>query len=103
MQLHAAIEQIVDHYPKNRLKALLIWMTGGGAEGVPRQAETLRAILEEDEDGMDVVQCYEMLSHLKLEELVAFSLVNEFGPKFAERPGFGALVLWVKQRLLSKP
>lgn len=100
MNLHPLFETALGQIRPDRLKALLLWYASGTGT-LETESESLQTLLEEGSQS-DPVTCYDMLESLQLSEMVSFTLVNEFGPRFAQRQCFPVLVESITHRLASR-
>lgn len=102
MNVHPLIEQAVgqicpEEPTTDKLKSLLTWFSSG-ISSVEAETQRLQAILEEN-DKADPVTCYNRLNSVELDEMVSFTLMNEFGPGFAQKTCFPYLVNQVLERI----
>ena len=93
MELNPSLESVIPAYEPDRLRALLVWF-GAEAETLGSQSARLSAILDETEQ-MDINTCYELINQLQPDDMVRFSVLNEFGPSFAKKPYFN----WLNARI----
>ena len=93
IQLHPSVDML----PSDQLKANLLWFMSH-ADTVESRSSVVDEILAETQD-LEPPQCYELLTGLTVKEMVGFTLVNEFGHGFVNRPAFPMLIREVSQRL----
>lgn len=106
MSLHPFIEQSVNQlrsesFGSDKLKSLLLWFTSG-VNSIDTESKRLQSLVEETTQ-TDPQTCYNMLNSLELNEMVHFTLMNEFGPKFAQRSCYSTLVDSITHRLTHHP
>jgi len=89
-----------DGMPQNRLKGLLLWYLSSTTTGTETgtQALLLSHMLE-DLSSMTAEECLDALEELSVEDLSKFSLLMEFGPEFADRPGYRLLLKCLQEKL----
>ncbi len=100
MKLDSPFEQVLEQLPDDRLEQLMLWYCSGG-ETVETRSKRLQQVLD-DVQFLDFETCFQVLNRLELNELVVFSLMNEFGPSFANRPCFAVLAHAVTERLFRQ-
>lgn len=98
--LHQSELPSFDGLPKARLKGLLLWYLSTGIEN-GTQLQFLAHMLD-DVSAMSAEECFDALEELSLEDLSKFSLLMEFGPEFADRPGYRLLLKCLQEKLNSK-
>ena len=100
MTFHPDIETVLKEFPPERLRAMELWLTQESrideGEDAP-MIEAMNADLQENVS--DVETCYRLLNQLELDELVSFSLMNEFGPNFSQHACFTPLNKGITQRI----
>jgi hypothetical protein len=99
MQPHPQLVQHLERTAPDCLKSLLIWFNID-THSLQSQSERLDALLSEM-NTMSVETCYQSLSQLELPDLVRLSILNEFGPEFADKPSFSLLETTTSHRLLK--
>jgi hypothetical protein len=102
LYLHPSIEQAVtpvcpDETKTDRLKSLLAWFSSG-MQTVEAESKRLQTLLDETTQADPLTQ-YSMLNSVELDQMVHFTLLNEFGPSFAQRRCFPYLVNQVLQTI----
>ncbi len=105
INVHPLIEQAVgqvcpEEQKTDKLKSLLTWFSSG-ISSVEAETQRLQGLLEETAKA-DPVTTYSRLNSVELDEMVTFTLMNEFGPSFAKKQCFPYLVNQVLERLNSK-
>ncbi len=90
-----------DDLPKNRIKGLLLWYLGSSVSASGRQTNLLANLLDEL-SVMTAEDCFDALEELSIEDLSKFSLLMEFGPEFADRPGYRLLLKCLQQKLAQE-
>lgn len=98
MTLNPRLARVLETYEPNRLKAILMWFNAD-SQTLSTQSETLNAMLTEVQH-MNMETCYQLASQLELNELVDLSILNEFGPTFADKSSFVWLSQHVSHRLV---
>ncbi len=101
MKLNTPFEHVLEQLPTDQLKKLMLWYASG-PESVETHSQTLNAILNEVQT-LDAETCYQTLDSLSIEDVVASSLMNEFGPSFADRPCFDLLTQAISQNIQQTP
>lgn len=99
MQPHPQLLQHLEQTALGRLKAFLLWFNVD-THSLQSQSERLDALLTE----MNTISpeaCYQALSELELPDLVRLSILNEFGPQFARKPGFLFLETMLYRQLFN--
>jgi hypothetical protein len=99
MQPHPQLLQHLEQTAMDRLKGLLLWLNID-THRIQSQSERLNALLDEM-NTISPESCYQALSQLELADLARFSILNEFGPQFARKPGFPLLETMLHRRLFS--
>lgn len=79
------------------LKRLLLWFETD-TQSIQSQSERLDALLSEV-NTMQADTCYQTLSELALSDMVRLTILNEFGPEFAQKTGFPLLETATHHRL----
>ncbi len=97
MDLNPRLAKRLEAYEPERLKAILMWFNAD-RQSFQSQSERLTVILDEMQQ-LTVDSCYELAGQLDLDDLVQVSILNEFGPRFEEKPAFVWLSRSVSQRL----
>lgn len=97
MQPHPQLLQHLEQTAPGLLKSLLLWLNSD-THLIQSPSERLNALLSEVHT-MTPEHCYESLEQLQLPDLVRLSILNEFGPQFAHKPGFTLLESTVQQRM----
>lgn len=97
MKLDLPFEQVLEQLPEKQLQQIMLWYCSGGQD-VETQSQRLQQVLE-DVQFLDFETCFQLLDQLELSEVVAYSLMNEFGPSFAKRPYFTLLTNAVTTKL----
>ncbi len=101
MKLNTPFDHVLEQQPVQTLQKLLLWYASG-PESVETQSQALQAILDEVQ-ALDSETCYQALASLSLQEVVASSIMNEFGPSFTGRPGFHLLTQAVTRSIQQQP
>lgn len=99
MQINPSLEHSLEQLCPERLKALLLWFSSG-LHYMGTESDRLEALLAEYAES-DPLTCYRLLDSLKLQEMVEFTLINEFGPSVAQKQYFPSLVQAVTTRLTT--
>lgn len=106
INVHPLIEQAVGQVcpeetsSTDKLKSLLTWFSSG-ISSVEAETQRLQTMLD-DNAKADPVTTYNRLNSVELDEMVSFTLMNEFGPSFAQKRCFPYLVNQVLSRLNSR-
>lgn len=95
MQLNSQLLNHLEMTAPERLKSLFLWFHGN-AQSLHTQSTYFEALLSEV-NTMPIETCYQTLDQLELPDLVQFSILNEFGPQFAQKASFSLL-----EKLLSQ-
>ncbi|HEY9745650.1 MAG TPA: hypothetical protein V6C99_05485 [Oculatellaceae cyanobacterium] len=99
MQLNPKLLQHLELTSPESFKGLFLWLHAD-TQLLPTPSEQQQKLLSEIY-AMTPETCYETLSQLELPDLVRLSILNEFGPQFADKPGYNLLETAACQRLLT--
>ena len=94
---------------QRQLQALLFWFqpdanaslieTLLGEEPNERELPNPLAPIVKETLGMDAAACYQSLVHLTPCDMAKFTIIQEFGPKFKQKPFFQKLVQLVASKI----
>jgi hypothetical protein len=88
MTLHPQLSQVLELYDPQRLNAILLWLNAEFKDMLINPAQDITAINQESAASTAV----------DLDDLVRFSILNEFGLSFGQKPAFP----WLKQEVCQK-
>lgn len=88
MTLHPQLSQVLELYDPQRLNAILLWLNS-----------EFKDMLTGPESDI-IITNHKSAVHpeLRLDDLVQFSILNEFGLSFGQKPAFP----WLKQEVCQK-
>jgi hypothetical protein len=89
MNLNPTLAKLLEAYELEELNTLVSWLE---PEAKPLEDESL---LLKEEPAMNTTRCF---SPVVLDDLVEFSIVNEFGPDFQGKSCFD----WLRQCLIQR-
>lgn len=102
MKIYPHAEKQLATMPPEQLKAMLLWYLSDENARFDATTETINAVMD-DLEAMDAKACYEAMSALGTEamtdEMVRFSLLNEFGEWITTKSWFNWLTEAVKKQL----
>lgn len=89
MRLNPHLSQVLEIYDPERLNAILLWLN----------AELKEMFTASDNQQTKVINLESAASTpLLLDDLVQFSILNEFGPDFSDKPVYP----WLQQQVCQK-
>jgi hypothetical protein len=89
MPLNSHLSQVLELYDPQRLNALLLWLNS--------EFKDMLTPLERQTEVTNI-ESAASIAAVSLDELVQFSILNEFGLGFSDKPGFP----WLKREVSQK-
>lgn len=89
MRLNPHLSQVLEIYDPERLYAILNWLNSEFKDMFTSSSDTQQT---------ETVNVESASSVLMLDDLVQFSILNEFGPDFSEKPAFP----WLQKQVCQK-
>ncbi|MDX2085087.1 MAG: hypothetical protein SFZ03_06845 [Candidatus Melainabacteria bacterium] len=101
------LETLRERLQPERLQALLLWLAANTQEPLDEAMASVWHQIDETpnlpQSMADVEECYRLLTHLALEDMVTATLVSEFGLQTLHQPRFQQLAQQVISRLSHHP